>query len=721
MKKYLSIAITMIIMIVLLVSLSSCGNNSKITSYYINEDGNLIAVYDDSKEKDLGEFGKDIIESLTSVTISEDGYYVINGVKTNISAINVYNVTFDTGFSTKINSVKVKDGYKVERPSINRDGYTLNGWYCNGEEWRFNSDVVKNDMTLTAEWIANEYTVSFINEKGDNPTPIVVAFDSNIVLPTIDDVDGYTFSGWYNGNTKVVDGKWKIASDVTLTAKWSTNEYSAILDANGGEVSKSTVTVKYGEKFTLPIPTNSYGVFTGWLYNGEKVTDKYGESLNQWTYNDDVTFTVDWTIKVYTVEDLKKMNEFLNGEFILMNDIDLNGVSWNPVGNIESPFTGSLFGNGYRIKNLSINTANYSNKNAFGLFGYISNAKIQNINIVDFNFTSENLSKSYSVGAVAGTDLSDISSCNINDENDSLIKSIRTSGTINTAKQSSDYPIYAGGIIGKVNYQLIYDCSNSISLIEGSTYAGGIIGYSSNRILLFNCSNTATIASSVYAGGLVGRSDAAISASKSYNSGNITSVESSGGIVGSSAYYAYIELSYNSGNIISTSQRLYYGAGGIIGSCYTEQLQNFPEIHVVSCYNTGNINSPHAGGILGGTYTVDISNCYNSGTISGSLLVAGIAAIVITGKVKQCYVTGNINSGSGTKGIIIGTSITVADCYHTFNSTSGFSFISGTYTSQKYGSSLYINDLFWTEYNPSTNEGTWVFNENDYPKLYWEI
>ena len=39
----------------------------------------------------------------------------------------------------------------------------MNGWYCNGEEWRFNSDVVLNDMTLKAEWTAKQYTITLTN------------------------------------------------------------------------------------------------------------------------------------------------------------------------------------------------------------------------------------------------------------------------------------------------------------------------------------------------------------------------------------------------------------------------------------------------------------------------------------------------------------------------------------------------------------------------------
>ncbi|MBQ3571398.1 MAG: InlB B-repeat-containing protein, partial [Clostridia bacterium] len=53
----------------------------------------------------------------------------------------------------------------------------------------------------------------------DKSVTMDVTFDSNFTLYEITR-DGYTFDGWYNGETKIEDGAWEIASDVTLTAKW---------------------------------------------------------------------------------------------------------------------------------------------------------------------------------------------------------------------------------------------------------------------------------------------------------------------------------------------------------------------------------------------------------------------------------------------------------------------------------------------------------------------
>ncbi len=684
--------------------------------YAIDENGCLIVTYTDTTTENLGKFGSDAINTIETINVSDDGFYVLNGIKTNISAIDVYDVSFVTGCSQTISKQFVKDGFKVERPQIERIGYTLDGWYCNDEEWHFNTDVVKNDMTLSANWVANSYTVNFENEKSNNPNEITVVFDDNIILPSVDDVIGYTFVGWCYNDILVNGDNWDIADDVTLTAKWEANKYTITLDSNGGNVSASSVVVEYDKDFTLPVPTNSYGVFVGWLYNDTPITDSQGNCLNKWAYLENISATVDWTIKVYTVDDLKKMDTYLNGEFVLMNDIDLADTQWEPIGTQNNPFTGVLNGDGHTINNLSIDTANLNNKNAFGLFGFISYAKIENLVIDNFTFTSNNLSKSYSVGAIAGVSLSTLTS--VSEENAPL-KNITTNGVYSIAKQSSSYPVYAGGVIGQSSSDLLMNnCFNSINIIN-ATYSGGIVGASTTYLYLIECGNNASINSTQYAGGLVGKC-ALFAASKCYNNGGVTSVQASGGIVGSVDTYATFEYCYNTGNISSTTDNIFFGAGGLIGCCYTI-IDDLPSIEIKDSYNKGNITAPYVGGLCGTTYNIKVTNAYNAGFISGTQYAGGIFANCQNGTIKQCLNAGTISCSmiKSTIGVIHVTS-SMIDCYHTNSSTSGFYQTGSIYTTNAYGSTLYKNDMYWVEYSESTNKGQWIFSEESYPKLFWE-
>lgn len=62
-----------------------------------------------------------------------------------------------------------------------------------------------------------------------------------------------------------------------------------------------------------------------------------------------------------------------------MNDISLTS-DWNPIGSEETPFTGELNGNYYKINNLNINKK-YADGNDWGLFRYISGSNIHHIEI----------------------------------------------------------------------------------------------------------------------------------------------------------------------------------------------------------------------------------------------------------------------------------------------------------------------------------------------------
>ena len=69
---------------------------------------------------------------------------------------------------------------------------------------------------------------------------------------------------------------------------------------------------------------------------------------------------------IATPAELQNMQNELDAYYELQNNIDLTGVTWTPVGNETSPFTGSLEGNGYTISDLSM--INQVGIDRFGLF-----------------------------------------------------------------------------------------------------------------------------------------------------------------------------------------------------------------------------------------------------------------------------------------------------------------------------------------------------------------
>lgn len=70
MKKRIGFFAGVVLCLALLVG---CNSTPNPTNYYINDLGNLVMVLEDGTETDLGEWGDEIISSLSNVTISEDG------------------------------------------------------------------------------------------------------------------------------------------------------------------------------------------------------------------------------------------------------------------------------------------------------------------------------------------------------------------------------------------------------------------------------------------------------------------------------------------------------------------------------------------------------------------------------------------------------------------------------------------------------------------------
>ena len=103
-------------------------------------------------------------------------------------------------------------------------GYTFAFWYLGEDEqnataYDFNTPVTEN-ITLTAKWNINKYTVAF-NTDGGTPVPPAqeVEYGLTATEPAAPEKTGYTFDGWYLGDEKY-DFSAAVEQNITLTAKW---------------------------------------------------------------------------------------------------------------------------------------------------------------------------------------------------------------------------------------------------------------------------------------------------------------------------------------------------------------------------------------------------------------------------------------------------------------------------------------------------------------------
>lgn len=205
---------------------------------------------------------------------------------------------------------------------------------------------------------------------------------------------------------------------------------------------------------------------------------------------------------IRTAEDLKKINDNLSGKYIIMNDIDLSGVDWDPIGSDEKPFRGILNGNGYSISNLKINADNGSETSNVGFIGVATNATISNIILENAEVITPPGYNKGSVGLLIGRGE------NINIDN------VSVSGSASGHQK-------VGGLIGTLSTAFPAQNSSIKNVkvdadVNSSYYAGGLVGYIDTfdngcNVVIENSSVAGNISSDKKcAGGFIGEAGSTI-------------------------------------------------------------------------------------------------------------------------------------------------------------------------------------------------------------------
>ncbi len=218
-----------------------------------------------------------------------------------------YTVTFNAygGFPTP-NEQHVKSGEKAVLPAEpTLKGHTFAFWYLGDDEenataYDFDTPVT-GDITLTAKWNINKYTVTF-NSYGGTPVPPAQEVEYGLTATKPDDptLKGYTFAFWYLGddeqNATAYDFDTPVTGDITLTAKWNINKYTVTFNSYGGTPVPPAQEVEYGLTATEPAtaPTKTGYTFDGWYLGDEKYD--FSDAVEQ-----NITLYANWKKNIYTV------------------------------------------------------------------------------------------------------------------------------------------------------------------------------------------------------------------------------------------------------------------------------------------------------------------------------------------------------------------------------------------------------------------------------------
>ena len=133
---------------------------------------------------------------------------------------NRYTITFDTAGGSEIAPITQDYGTAITAPANpTKTGYTFAGW-----DREIPTAMPAEDMTITARWTVNQYTITFKPENGGEDIIITQDYGTAITAPANPTKTGYTFAGWDREIPTAMP-----AEDMTITALWNGNGISVIV------------------------------------------------------------------------------------------------------------------------------------------------------------------------------------------------------------------------------------------------------------------------------------------------------------------------------------------------------------------------------------------------------------------------------------------------------------------------------------------------------------
>ncbi|MBO4736492.1 MAG: InlB B-repeat-containing protein, partial [Paludibacteraceae bacterium] len=202
-----------------------------------------------------------------------------------VYTINSYKLLFVDGEDT-LSTSTVQYGESVEELSLDKMGYTCEGWLNNGQQVIFPFNMPAEDVTLVANCSINTYSLSFWADP-DTEEPIDVITDDfgapidakGIVKP---EKTGHTFDGWDKEIPTTMP-----AENIDFIALWSINSHEVTFKKNENEIISSEF-YEYGSEFNVPDDPDSVGhTFAGWdpEITSYLVPDQDLEFVAQWSVN----------------------------------------------------------------------------------------------------------------------------------------------------------------------------------------------------------------------------------------------------------------------------------------------------------------------------------------------------------------------------------------------------------------------------------------------------
>ena len=592
-----------------------------------------------------------------------------------------------------------ENGSGLPVTAIADEGFTFTGWSDGMLTAERTDENITANLTVIAQFEKiPEYTLTYEAQEGGylegETTQTVQQKESGTTVKAVAQ-EGYTFIGWSDGMLTAERTDENITANLTVIAQFEKiPEYTLTYEAQEGGYleGETTQIVQQKESGTTVKAVAKEGyIFIGWsdgVLTAERTEQNVTENISVTAMFESDTVpkfaggcgTTDDPYLIETECHLKNISYDPLAHYQLIDDIVLNEVegknsNFIPLFTDEIMFNGTLDGNGFSIKNLTI----YNDRTYYtGLFACIGESGVvKNLTLDNVNLTGKNY-----IGGIAGYAIGSITDCvvvgkitllsqnsfkkflgGIAGRAENNVNGCRTQVLITS--QEAEGEMYVGGIVGYYDYdtetlsdKFMISAEVSINInAKDTSYAGGLIGEAEKSLHLEDCYVTGSILStsySSYAGGLVGRIMKGGAMLNCYSTVDIVSSGGSsytGGLAG--YFYGSIVNCYATGEITTSSSSSYIG--GLIG--------DYNGGSMVNCYATSNITASGWQSCIGGLFghfsnSGSIVNCYSTGDViftgESSQGVGGLAGYFYGGSIVNCYVTGEVIASTSYVGGLIG-------------------------------------------------------------------
>ena len=233
---------------------------------------------------------------------------------------NTYTVTFDTAGGTEIAPITQGYGTAITAPAApTREGYTFIGW-----DTEIPTTMPAENMTVTAQWKINKYTITFDTAGGTEIAPIMQDYGTQIASPAAPTREGYNFVGWDKSIPATMP-----AENITITAQWKDTEKPTgeiIIGTNKWQSFLNKLTFglffKDTQEVTINAADNSGAVFISYFVTDQDLSEAELGSLVYYAYDEPFCIDPNGEYIIYAM----LVDESLNITYLRSDRITLDNV-----------------------------------------------------------------------------------------------------------------------------------------------------------------------------------------------------------------------------------------------------------------------------------------------------------------------------------------------------------------------------------------------------------